>query len=210
MTSYPTTDRVLSISFILDPDEHAAAMLDAGRRLIADTDRSLTWGKALGAAIGLGAGVGIVTELHRRFVLPLIFGPVDMVPLSIAAIELLPLIAVIAVLCFVLYRRTAQRRRIALAARLRPGLAVDLDIFSKGVRLTTERSMTEYDWQAARNILAVRNGMEIEYDCFAIFIPARAFGDHAAFVDAGKLMRRIWREAVKRDHDSKLIAAGLG
>jgi hypothetical protein len=132
-----------------------------------------------------------------------------MAPLSTAALELLPVLILLVALYFFLARRTARRQWRAMLSRMQPGLVVDVDVFSKGVRMSTERATIECDWPAARSIFAVPNGMEIEYESFAIFIPERAFANRAAFNEAGKQMRALWRDAVKRDHDDKMIAAGI-
>ena len=51
--------------------------------------------------------------------------------------------------------------------------------------------------------------MEIECEVFVFRIPMRAFASRAAFNEAGQEIRNIWREALKREHDGKTIAAGL-
>ena len=51
--------------------------------------------------------------------------------------------------------------------------------------------------------------MEIECELSVIFIPERAFANRAAFNEAGREMRNVWRQALKRDHDSRMVAAGL-
>ena len=102
---YDPATRVLSLSFTRDPEEHADVMLDAARRMVTETDPGLAWGRFIGFAIGLGATVGIVMEIHRRFVLPLILGPADIAPLGVVVVQLLPLVLVAVALYAWLYLR---------------------------------------------------------------------------------------------------------
>lgn len=208
--SYEAADRVLSISFVRDPEEHADMMLQAGRRMVTETDSSVAWWKAIGTAIGFGVVVAIVMELYRRILLPVILDPSEIAPFGTAALELLPLILLVVALFAFLYARASRRRRRVLISRLRPGVFVDVDIFSKGICVSNGgQSTVEVDWPAVRNIFAVRDGMEIECEVFVFHIPLRAFASRAAFNEAGQEIRNVWREALKREHDGKMIAAGL-
>jgi len=208
--SYAAADRVLSISFAREPEEHADALAEAGRRMFSDTDEEgRAWGKALGTAIGFGAVVGIVMELYRRFILPLMLDASEIAPLHVAALEMLPFFFLVSALVVTLYVRAARRQHRGVISRLRPGIFVDVDIFSKGLVLTTGQSSFTADWSEVRDVVGVRNGMEIECELSVIFIPERAFANRAAFNEAGREIRNVWRQALKRDHDSRMVAAGL-
>jgi hypothetical protein len=208
--NYEAADRVLSISFLREPEEHANAILEADRRMTTAPDEGgRATGRALGAAVGFAAAVGIIMELHRRFILPLILEPSDIPPLGTAVLELLPFFLLVVALFATLYVRASRRRRHGLTSRLRPGVFVDVDIFSKGIAVSADQSRFEVDWSGVRDVVAVPNGMEIECEAAVIFIPARAFANRAAFSEAGKEIRNVWREALKRDHDGKMVAAGL-
>lgn len=76
-------------------------------------------------------------------------------PLGTATLELLPLILLVGALFVFLYARRVRRRRRALISRLRPGVFVDVDIFSKGISVSSGgQSTVEVDWPAVRNIFA--------------------------------------------------------
>ena len=183
-------------------------MLEAGRRMTTSTDPLSAW-TGLGVAIGFGAVVGIAMELHRRYLLPLILGPSETAPLGAIAVQLLPLILLIIALYVIIFRRVAKRRRLALMSRLEPNRVVDVDIFTGGITWSSGHFTLDVDWPAVSEI--VLNGDRIEMDCetFAVYLPERAFTNRAAFAEAAKDLRRLWRDAVKREHDDKMIAAGL-
>jgi len=160
-------------------------------------------------AITFGAAVGIAMEIHRRFVLPLILGPSEIAPLGTVGLQLLPLILLVADFYAVVHRRIAKLRRKALLSRLEPDLIVDVDIFAQGIVTTSGHSTVETDWTAVKNILIDGGRIEIECESFAIYLPERAFKDQAAFTDAAAELRKLRREALKREHDGRMIAAGL-
>jgi hypothetical protein len=206
---YDPATRVLSLSYTRDPEEHADVMLGTARHMVTEADPGLAYGRFIGFAIGLGATVGIVMEIHRRFVLPLILGPADIAPFGIVFVQLLPLVLVAIALYVWLYYRTAKRQRNALIARLHPTSVVDIDIFTKGMSSTNGQVSGEMDWLAVRNIVLDGSRIEIEVESFVVYIPQRAFASHAAFLEGAKEIRDLWREALKREHDSKMIAAGF-
>lgn len=205
---YDPATRILSLSFTRRPGEHVDVMLETGRRMVTGPDPLSAW-TGFGMAIGFGAVVGIVMEVHRRFVLPLILGPSEVAPLGTVALQLLPLILLVAALYVALRYRVAARRRRAIIARLEPELVVDVDIFTQGIASASGQSSLEVDWTAVKDIVINGKRIEIECDSFAVYLPERAFKDGAAFTEAAVEMRKLWREALKREHDSKMIAAGL-
>jgi hypothetical protein len=205
---YDPSTRILSLSFKRSPGEHVDAMLETGRRMMTSPDPLSAWA-GLGMAIAFGALVGIVMEIHRRFVLPLILGPFEIAPLSTVGLQLLPLILLVAALYAIVHQRVAKRRRKALLSRLEPDLVVDVDIFAEGIVVASGQSTVETDWTAVKDVLIEGDRIEIECESFAIYLPERAFKDRSAFTDAAAALRRLWREALKRDHDGRMIAAGL-
>jgi hypothetical protein len=206
--SYEAADRVLSLSFNRDPVEHADVMLATGRRMMTST-RPSSGGAGLVIAIGFGAVVGIAMEIHRRFLLPLIVGPSEIAPLGTVALQLLPLIILILALYAFLYVRALRRQRNALVSRLEPNVFVDVDIFPEGIRLSSDQMRIELDWLAVRAVFADGSRIEIECESIALYLPERAFTDRKAFAEAAKTIRNLWREALKREHDGKMVAAGL-
>lgn len=205
---YDSADRVLSISFVRDPEEHADVIVEAGRRMFASPEPS-DGGTTFLITIGFGALVGIVMEIHRRFILPLVLDPSRIAPFGPVTLQLLPLIFLLVALYFFLQRRQAKRNRSALRSRLQPALFIDVDIFTKGVAISGGHAAAEVDWPAVRNIFVVGNRIEIEGEDFVTYIPARAFSDREALIAAAKKIRNVWREAAKRDHDNKMTAAGV-
>jgi hypothetical protein len=205
---YDPASRILSLSFTRNPGEHADVMLDMGRRMTTAADPLSAWA-GFGLAIGFGAVVGLVMEIHRRFVLPFFLGPSELAPLGTVALQLLPLILLFAVLYVFLRFRTARRRREAVMSRLDPRLVIDVDIFTHGLISSSGRFAVEVDWPAVTNIFLDASRIEIECESFAVYLPERAFANRAAFTEAATDLRRLWREAVKRDHDDKMLAAGL-
>lgn len=205
---YDPADRVLSLSFTRNPQEHADVMIESGRRMLTSTEPAYAWG-GFGVAIGFGAVVGIVMEIHRRFILPSLLGPSDITPLGTVALQLLPLILLAAALYIFLHRRAVQRQRRALISRLEPNLFIDVDIFSRGIISSSGQFTVEIDWPVVRDIFADAGRIEVECESFSVYIPERAFACRSAFNEAAKEIRDLWREALKRDRDSKMVAAGL-
>lgn len=205
---YDPASRVLSLSFTRDPREHADVMLEMGRRLTTGTDPLSVW-TGFGLAIGFGAIVGIAMEIHRRFVLPLILGPAEIAPFGTVVVQILPLVVLIVALYGVLHRRATRRRLNALTSRLQRDQVVDVDIFTGGVVSSSGGFAIEIDWPAVTNILADADRIEIECESFAIYLPERAFVGRLAYNDAARQLRRLWHEAVKHEHDSRMVAAGL-
>lgn len=205
---YDPADRILSLSFTRDPEEHTEVMLEAGRRMMthADTIGPVT---AVLVAIGFGAVVGIVMEFHRRIVLPSLLGRAEIAPFSTVALQLLPLILLFVALYATLHIRATRRRRRAMISRLQPDHFVDVDIFAAGVRTSAAQASVEVDWPGVRDIIADDGRIELECESFVIYVPARAFENYAAYAEAAKLMRRLWHDAVKLDRDRKMAAAGL-
>jgi hypothetical protein len=160
-------------------------------------------------ALGFGVIVGIVMEVHRRYVLPLILGPSEVAPLGTVALQLLPLVLLIVALYAMLHRRATRRRRHALLSRLQPGLYIDVDIFSAGLISSSGGFAIEIDWPVVRDIFVEAGRIELECESFSVYIPERAFSNRAAFNEAAREIRNLWREAVKHDRDSKMVAAGL-
>jgi hypothetical protein len=205
---YDPATRVLSLSFTRDPVEHADVMLEAGRRMTTSTDPVSAW-TGLGVAVGFGAIVGIVMEIHRRVILPMLLGPSEIAPLGTVTLQLLPVILLILALYVAIYRRAVRRRRNALISRIQPNTIVDVDIFADGMHFASGQLAFDIDWPAVTSIVLDANRIEIECDSFATYLPDHAFANKAAFAETGKVLRRLWRDAAKHDHDRRMVAAGL-
>lgn len=206
--AYDPATRVLSLSFARDPSEQADVMLEAGRRMTTSTEPMAAW-TGFGIAIGFGVLVGIVMELYRRFILPLVLGPSEVAPLGSVAVQLLPLILLLIALYSVLFVRTKTRRRQAIISKLEPGRVVDVDIFAKGVSMSSGKATIEVDWSGVHDIVADSSRIELECEGFVVYIPARAFDGNAAYAAALKDIRHLWRDAVKLERDRRMVEAGL-
>lgn len=205
---YDPADRVLSLSFTRDPREHADIMLDAGRRMMASTNPFSAWAR-LGMMVGFGAVVGIGMEVYRRQMLPVVAGAAETVPLSTALLQFLPLIVMTVLLFLFLFIRSVRQRRKALISRLEPALVVDVDIFTKGIVSSSDQFTVTIDWPAVRDVVLGHDRIEVECEGFLIYAPLRAFPSRAAFNDAARQTRELWREATRHDRDRRMIAAGL-
>ena len=205
---YDPASRVMSLSFIRDTAEHTEVMIETGRRMMTGTEPIAAW-TALGIALGFGVIVGIVMEIHRLYVLPIILGPSEIAPLSTVMLQLLPLVILIAALYGLLSLRAARRRRNALLSRLQAGLYIDVEIFPAGLISSSGGLTIEIEWPIVRDIFVEARRIELECESFSVYIPERAFPNRAAFNEAAKEIRNLWREAVKHDRDSKMVAAGL-
>jgi hypothetical protein len=205
---YEPSTRVLSVSFVRDPAEQADVTVEAGRRWMTGAD-TLSTGAGVGIAVGFGAVAGLVMEIHRRFVLPLVLGSSDTVPLGTMAVQLLPLILLLGALFAWLHRRAQRRWRQAMTSRLTPGCIVDVDLYSQGVSMSGGQTIIEIDWEAVRDVIADKNRIEIECEGFVVYVPARAFDGVAAYAQAVKDIRQLWRDALRLERDRKMIEAGL-
>jgi hypothetical protein len=206
--AYDPATRILSLSFARDPSEQADVMLEAGRRMMTSTEPLSAW-TGFGIAIGFGAVVGIVMEIHRRFLLPLVLGPSEIAPLGTVVMQLLPLVLLLAVLYATLHVRTRRSRREAIIARLQPDQVVDVDVFLKGVSMSGGHTTIDVDWPAVKQIIVDDARVELECESFVVYIPARAFDGNISYAEAVKEIRKLWRDAARQDRDRKMIEAGL-
>jgi hypothetical protein len=201
-------NRVMSLSFRREPEEHATQMLEAGRRLTTSPAPASPW-PAFGLAIGGGIVVGIVNEIYRQFVLPLFLDDTETVPLGIAVMQLLPALVLLLAVLVLLYRRSLRRRRAALVSRIQPGLIIDVEIFPHGLVSSNGPTTIEVEWAAVRAITSESGRLVLECESFALYIPERAFATPTAFADGSKEIRRLWREALRNERDTRMIDAGL-
>lgn len=205
---YDSADRILSLSFTRDPEEHAATMVDAGRRLMAPTSRMSPW-VPFTLMIAIGAVTGAAMELYRRYVLPPLLGTTDVMPLPVAFLVLLPVILIVIGLLVTLMVRAKRRQHRAIIARLEPKAFIDMDIFRQGIRVTNGPMTMDVDWAGIRNVVAANKRIDLEAEGYVIYIPERAFENRAAFVRGSADIRKLWRDAMKHDRDNKMIEAGL-
>ena len=205
---YDPSERILSFSFARDPEEHADAMMEAGRKLLTRAGPASVW-RPFFVMIGAGIAIGVAMELYRGFVLPALLGTADVTPLPVVLLELLPVVLVAGMLVAAFAMRAGIRQQRAIAARLDPKVFVDIDILRQGLRISSGPLLMEMDWTGVRDIVAAGNRLDIETEAYVIYVPERAFASRAAFDEAAGQIRTLWREARRNAHDSRMIAAGL-
>lgn len=205
---YDPSDRIFSLSFARDPEEHADAMMEAGRKLVTRSGPASVW-RPFFVMIGGGIAIGLAMEFYRGLVLPALLGTTDVTPLPVVLLELLPVALVVGVLIAAYVMRAGIRQQRAIVARLDPKIFVDIDILRQGLRISSGPMLTEMDWTGVRDIVAAGNRLDIETEAYVIYVPERAFANRAAFNEAAGQIRTLWREARRNEHDSRMIAAGL-
>jgi hypothetical protein len=190
--------RIMSLSFKREPEEHTRVMLEAGRRLTTPPSFANRWPRLLIGAIAFGAVVGIAMEGYRRFILSPLLGIVDVPPLNVIVLQLLPFFLLLIALLYLRMHYVQKRRLRAMIERLEPNLFIDIDIYRDGLRLSSEHLTITLEWAAARNVLLNSTRIEFEGESFTTYIPQRAFADRQAFEAAATEIRQLWRDAKGR------------
>jgi hypothetical protein len=191
---YDVKNRIMSLSFKRQPEEHADVMFAAGRRMMRVPNASYGWRVIVGA-IGFGAAVGVSMEVYRRFILSAVLGVDNVTPVSIIVLQLLPLLLLLLALIYYRTRFVSRRRRQALIARMDADQFIDTDIFREGVRSTSGPVIITMDWTAIRAILIENVRIEFEGEAFTMYIPQRAFENRKAFDAAANEFRTLWQDA---------------
>lgn len=194
---YDAKDRIMSLSFQREPEEHVDVMLAAGRRMMTPNRASYNW-SIIGAAVGFGAVVGISMEIYRRFVLSPLLGVDEVTPLTVIVLQLLPLLLLISALVYGWIRYIGKRRKQMLLDRLEPDLFVDLDIFRDGLRMTAGTLTLSLEWTGIRAILTGTQRIEFDGESFTAYVPERAFESRQAFEAAVGQFRAFWLEAKQK------------
>lgn len=205
---YDPTTRLMTLSFVRDPAEHAGILMEVGKRLVTSTKRISAWVPFFGA-IAVGVVVGITMELYRHFVLPLMLHDAEIAPLSIVVLQLLPIILLLIALYIVAVVYVTRSRRKVLVSRFAPGVLMDVDIFEKGISTSSNHFTVEMDWLCVKEIIVTEHRIDLESENGALYFPERAFADRRAFNEAVATFRRLWREAKKTERDTALIRAGV-
>lgn len=205
---YDPADRILSLSFSRDPEEHASAMIEAGRKLAAPTGRVSPWGPFF-LMIGIGVAIGVVMESYRAYVLPSLLGTTEIAPLPVILLELLPVVLIGAALVSIYAVRAGARQRRSLVSRFDPHVVIDVDIFRQGIGIASGAMTMDIDWTGIRDVITANGRIDFEAEGYMIYIPERAFANHAAYTEGSREIRKLWREAVRHDRDSRMIEAGL-
>jgi small-conductance mechanosensitive channel len=196
MTTVLEDDRLI-LSFVRQPEEHAAVMRQAGRRFGVRRRRNPAeaGGLALLYAIACGAGIALLFHALRIYVYTPIFDvPSYIDEGTLVFIWLVPT-AVLYVL-FVLYVRWLTRRRLSmLQARIRPDVTITVTVTPKGASWETAQSSIWLGWSEISDI-ALRNGrIEFDLESFVTYIPAAAFAGMQQQTAMLKQILGLWRAA---------------
>jgi hypothetical protein len=186
--------RVMSLSFVRDPKEHAQVMLEAGRRFTTPVGPRYHWQTLLGAA-GIGVLIALAMELYRSFFLIPVLEIANVPPLDVVLAQFLPFLLLIFLVYFGRARYLQGRHRKALEDRVSASAFVDVDIFEGGIASTVERMQVSMEWAGVRNVYVSDQRIEFECDVFVLYIPARAFADKPTFEKACQDIYTLWRQA---------------
>lgn len=200
---YDAQSSLLSVSFKREPEEHVRVMFEAGRRLTPKPTAAHGRHIFIGMVVW-GAALGIVSELYRQYVLILLLHLSDVPPLGLAALQMGPLVLLAGGLLAWYGRRAMRRTRKNWISQVAPGVFVDTDICSHGIRSAAGPIQLTAEWQKVRNIVLGPSRIDVEIETFVIYIPERAFENRQGFDHAAELIQRLWQE-----HRSGRKAAAL-
>lgn len=191
---YDAQNRIMSLSFERDPNEHADVMLETTKRFMTPPAPAHRRNILIGS-LAFGAMVGLAMEIYRRFVLPPLLGVSEVTPLNIIILQLLPFLLLLAALIFGLSRSGNRRQRQTLIDRLGKKTFVDTDIYPEGIRSMAGTVYIQIDWTAIRTISVSDKRIEFEGETIVLYLPYRAFESRADYVLRAKELRTIWQNA---------------
>jgi hypothetical protein len=186
----------LTLSFKRDPGEHVDVMMAAGKRFQSPANGDSALHSYWLAIIAVAALIGIAMELHRRFLLPYLFGDSVFPTFSKAMGYFSPLILLALFFRLVLTLYVARIRRVRMMRRMRSDDIVDVDVSRSGIKFTMDDSILFVEWKAFKTMSIIDNRIDIDTAGFTVYIPERAFADRAAFLEGCKTIRRLWRDGV--------------
>lgn len=197
---YHASQRVLSVSFERQPEEHADVILSSGNRLTSIRPPRLNL-FTVGAATGFGLVIGAVLEAYRRFVLPGIVGLDAVPPLSVILLQMLPFLLLISALVLGRAYYLESLKKISLASDIAPGAFIDTDIYENGVETSSDETTIWMPWTSIREINVGKRRIELVGDGFTAYFPERAFADKAAYSKALLTFSKLHRAARKRSEE---------
>jgi hypothetical protein len=193
---YHAWQRVLSVSFERQPEEHADVILSSGNRLTSTRAPRLNL-FTVGAATAFGLVIGAALEAYRRFVLPGLLGLESVPPLSVILLQLLPFLLLISALILGRAYYLESLKKLSLASEIAPGAFVDIDVYETGVETSSDETTIWMPWTSVREINVGKRRIELVGDGFTTYFPERAFTDKAAYSNALLTFSKLHRVARK-------------
>lgn len=207
---YEAVNRVLSISFEREPQEHVDAVLSANRWFMATKRPRYTW-LVLTGAILFGAAIGFLMEAYRRYLLPLVLGQENIPTLSVLLFQFLPFVILVGGLIVTRASYLERLHRRAYVSQLEKGQFIDTDVYENGIETTTGDITVWMPWNTVKEVVVAKKRIEIIGDAFVAYLPERAFPDRAVFHKAGVKLAELKRlsrlEAAIEDLNPDLLAA---
>lgn len=197
---YHASQRVLSVSFERQPEEHADVILSSGNRLTSIRAPRLNL-FTVAAASGFGLVIGAALEAYRRFILPGIVGLDAVPPLSVVLLQMLPFLLLIAALILGRAYYLESLKKASFASEIAQGAFVDTDIYENGVETSSDETTIWMPWTSIREINVGKKRIELVGDGFTAYFPERAFADKEAYSKALLTFSKLHRAARKQPED---------
>jgi hypothetical protein len=191
---YRTANRVMSLSFERDPNEHADVILSGGKQFMRVTKSHISWFAVVGATL-FGLVLGLLLELYRRFVLPLVLDAEVIAPLPVILSQLLPFLLLVSGLILGRSLYLNELRKQSVAAELKRGLFIDTDVYADGIETTSDSVTVWMPWHAVRDVIVGKRGIEILGDAFVVYLPERAFKDREDYSRAFQQFLEFWKRS---------------
>ena len=190
MPVFDPSQRLLGLSFLRLPEEHAVIMMELGRRLSRKASPTSVLRVYLIMMAG-GLAVGTVAVLYQRYVLGAFVPPAEQPRLGIVLLQILPF--ALALLIFLIWRTywALKSMRRMLTAQIAPGRYVDVDIYEDGLESSCNGLTVQLTWSSVKSIAQRADRIEIEHDGLVVYLPLRAFPDRDAFNRAETLCRSL-------------------
>ena len=189
---YEAVNRILSISFERDPQEHVDVVLSINRWYMATHRPRYSW-LVLAGAVGFGLGIGLLMELYRRYLLPQLLGATGIPTLAMVLFQFLPFVVLIGTLIAGRTTYLERLHRRTYAAQLEEGYFIDTDVYENGIETTAGDVTVWTPWRAVKEVVVANRRIEIIGDAFVAYLPERAFADKAAFHRAGVRLAELRR-----------------
>lgn len=191
-----SSDDEIVLSYIRDPDEHVAAMREAGRRLVAHPFANAGRSAVLVLLYALAMGAIMVGLFHvlPTYVYPSILRlpPID----SYAAAMFWLAPTLVLVLLFSLCTRlSAPQQFNALRKRIRPGVEITVTVRRDGTYWASAQTSYWFGWSEVADITLRNSRIEFTFDALITYIPAAAFADTCEQAATLQRILALWRAA---------------
>ncbi|WP_137156908.1 hypothetical protein [Rhizobium sp. FKL33] len=191
---YHASQRVLSVSFERQPEEHADVILSFGNRLTSIRPPRLNL-FTIAVATAFGLAIGAALEAYRRLILPEIVGLDSVPPLSVILLQILPFLLLISALILGRAYYLETLKKASFASEIAAGAFIDTDIYENGVETSSDETTIWMPWTSIREINVGKKRIELVGDGFTAYFPERAFSDKAAYSKALLTFSKLHRAA---------------